>query len=306
LDTVVEYIKQLRGVKKVALVSWSRGSLVAGPYAVQHPEKVESLFLLAPIFNPKAVPGLPYAGPSAPPGFAAPVKLATDARGKVTVIACTRPDVTNGVCPGVTDRKLEVPENAANPTMTLTPRNNIVDAQGKLILEGMMGRWDRELQCENQIDDAIQDVVWNTAMDNDELGRTWGAPPAGAPDGSSPQGVLRVRSFVPWGWGAETASNVRVPVLIIFGDLDTEGRAEGFPVAVNSFLLYDTIPERHKLLFKVGCTGHFMPWERQAKVLHHISKQWLKHGAVEEFTSGRFLIDTEGNLLPMDDGKRPE
>lgn len=113
---------------------------------------------------------------------------------------------------------------------------------------------------------------------------------------------MRVRSFVPWGWNAETASNVRVPVLIIFGELDNEARMEGFPVAVNSFLLYDTIPASQKLLFKVGCSGHFMVWERQAKVLHHISKQWLKHGAVEEFTSGRFFIDTEGNLLPMDDG----
>jgi len=140
-------------------------------------------------------------------------------------------------------------------------------------------------------------------MENDELGRTWGPPPAGAPADSAPEGMMRVRSFVPWGWNAETASNVHVPVLIVFGELDSEARLEGFPVAVNSFLLYDTIPERHKLLFKVGCSGHFMPWERQAKVLHHISKQWLKHGAVEEFTSGRFFIDAEGNLLPMVDGK---
>ena len=114
---------------------------------------------------------------------------------------------------------------------------------------------------------------------------------------------MRVRSFVPWGWNTETASNVHVPVLIIFGELDTEGRAEGFPVAVNSTLLYDTLPESHKLLFTVSCSGHFMPWERQAKVLHHISKQWLKHGAVEDFTSGKFFIDAEGNLLPIDGGK---
>ena len=52
LDTVVDYIRTLRGVDKVALVAWSQGSFRAGPYAVQHPEKVESLFLLAPVFNP--------------------------------------------------------------------------------------------------------------------------------------------------------------------------------------------------------------------------------------------------------------
>src|SRR2546428_3917500 len=37
LDTVVDYIRDLRGVDKVALVSWSQGSFRVGPYAVQHP-----------------------------------------------------------------------------------------------------------------------------------------------------------------------------------------------------------------------------------------------------------------------------
>src|SRR6185503_21178185 len=111
--------------EKIPLVSWSRGSLVAGPYAVQHPDKVESLFLNAPIFNPNAVPGLPYAGPSGPPGFAPPVKPGTDSTGKKIVIPCTRAEVlkstnldnTKNPCPGVTDRTLEAPENPANPTM---------------------------------------------------------------------------------------------------------------------------------------------------------------------------------------------
>ena len=45
LDAVVDYIRTLRGVDKVALVSWSAGSLRVAPYAVQHPDKVESLLL---------------------------------------------------------------------------------------------------------------------------------------------------------------------------------------------------------------------------------------------------------------------
>lgn len=40
-----------------------------------------------------------------------------------------------------------------------------------------------------------------------------------------------------------------------------------------------------------------MNWESQRWVLHHISKQLLKHGAVEGFTNGRFFVDTEGNLF---------
>lgn len=51
LDTVVEYIRHVRGVDKVHLMGWSQASFRIGPYAVQHADKVASVFLLAPIFN---------------------------------------------------------------------------------------------------------------------------------------------------------------------------------------------------------------------------------------------------------------
>ena len=113
---------------------------------------------------------------------------------------------------------------------------------------------------------------------------------------------MRNRSFFPWGWTPPVARRVRVPTLVVFGELDTEGTVDGFPVAVNSFLLYDTIPGAPgvaKLLFKVGCTGHLMYWERQRKVLHRLSKQWLKHGAIDGNSNGKFFIDTEGNSSPI-------
>src|SRR5688572_7873001 len=51
LDTVVEYIRSLRGVDKVHLIGWSGGAFRAGPYAAQHPDKVASLLFFAPAFN---------------------------------------------------------------------------------------------------------------------------------------------------------------------------------------------------------------------------------------------------------------
>jgi pimeloyl-ACP methyl ester carboxylesterase len=51
MDTVVEYIRSLRGVDRVHLVGWSAGSFRVGPYAARHPEKVASLFLFSAIFN---------------------------------------------------------------------------------------------------------------------------------------------------------------------------------------------------------------------------------------------------------------
>ena len=41
-----------------------------------------------------------------------------------------------------------------------------------------------------------------------------------------------------------------------------------------------------------------MVWERQRGTLHHISKEWLKHGAVDEETTGIFSVDTEGVIHP--------
>ena len=252
LDTVVEYIRNLRGVDKVALVSWSNGSFRIGPYTVQHPEKVDSLLFFAPAYNPEGRLG---AGPD---GFAPPVALPL-----------------------------------SGTPMTLQTRTGL-----------MVDRWGPEIQaeidagCEAPVEDGIQDTVWNATMDNDSLGRTWGPSPAGAPAGSPPEGVMRVRSFFPWGWNANTASRIPVPVLIIVGTLDRQ--VEIFPKFPNSFFnLYETIPHNHKLLFRVDCAGHFMNWESQRRVLHHISKEWLTNGAVEGFTTGRFFVDTEGVIHPL-------
>ncbi|MFF5937177.1 alpha/beta fold hydrolase [Streptomyces sp. NPDC012508] len=68
LHTVVEWIRKERDVDTVAFVGWSAAAFSMGPYAVKNPTRVNSLFLLAPIFPPDAtstplgplpLPGLP-------------------------------------------------------------------------------------------------------------------------------------------------------------------------------------------------------------------------------------------------------
>ena len=59
IDTVVDYIRALRGVDKVSLVGWSAGGRRTGGYAARHPEKVDKLVLFAP--------GYGQDGPSEPP-----------------------------------------------------------------------------------------------------------------------------------------------------------------------------------------------------------------------------------------------
>ncbi len=233
LDAVVDYIRNLRGVDKVALVSWSQGSFRVGPYAIQHPDKVESLLLYAPIYNPAGRAG------TGPDGFGSPVALPL-----------------------------------SGTPMTLMTRSDF------------MSQWDREIKCDGQREEGIQDVVWSTTMDNDPIGRTWGPP----------EGAMRVRAPFLWGWNRTTASRLSVPVLIIVGEFDLQVELLAAH-AVDS--LYNTVPHAQKLLFKVQCAGHSMVWERQRRVLHHISKEWLNHGAVDDQTTGIFFVDTEGVIHPQ-------
>ena len=245
LDTVVEYIRQLRGVDRVHLIGWSAGSFRIGPYAVQHPDKVASLVFFAPIFNTA------FIGP--PP--------------------------------------------IADPTpMTLNTRANLFAGDGRAT------GWDVEVNaaiasgCEDPREPGIQDVVWAAIMENDELGRTWGRPPAGAPPGSPPEGVMRVRQSVNRVrvWNAEVAAQITAPTLIVWGEFDI-----GQGGLQHMSELYRLVNNDNKLRFTARCAGHFMQWEKQRVVLHQISKEWIKHGRVGGFEQGEFFVDTEGNLSPM-------
>ncbi len=52
IDTVVEYLRELRNVEKVSIVGWSRGGMRGSSYAARYPEKVDRLVLLAPGYFP--------------------------------------------------------------------------------------------------------------------------------------------------------------------------------------------------------------------------------------------------------------
>ena len=50
IDAVVEHLRALRGVNKVAIVGWSQAAPRAGGYAARNPAKVSRLFVLAPAY----------------------------------------------------------------------------------------------------------------------------------------------------------------------------------------------------------------------------------------------------------------
>lgn len=79
LTTVVKFIRERCNNEKVAFVGWSAASFVMGPYALQKPGDVASVFLLAPMFPPNGrwstKPSDPFAPP---PGTPLPTKPVTE------------------------------------------------------------------------------------------------------------------------------------------------------------------------------------------------------------------------------------
>src|ERR1043166_4571422 len=51
IEAMVNHIKAKRGVKKVTLIGWSWGAMMAGYYASLHSENVNKLVLYAPLYN---------------------------------------------------------------------------------------------------------------------------------------------------------------------------------------------------------------------------------------------------------------
>tara|TARA_B110000914_G_scaffold224412_1_gene242137 strand:+ start:1758 stop:2918 length:1161 start_codon:yes stop_codon:yes gene_type:complete len=73
IDTVVDYLRELRGVDKVSIIGWSLGGIRTGGYAANHGEKLDKLVLFAPVYRQ----GSAATAPSNFPVEAAPLSLQT-------------------------------------------------------------------------------------------------------------------------------------------------------------------------------------------------------------------------------------
>jgi pimeloyl-ACP methyl ester carboxylesterase len=59
ISAAVDFIKQLRHVRKINLVAWSQGGPRAGGWTAKHPDQVTKLILLAPAYNRASKPERP-------------------------------------------------------------------------------------------------------------------------------------------------------------------------------------------------------------------------------------------------------
>lgn len=106
LDTAIDFVRARTRAETVHLVAWSQGSFRVGPYAAMHPEKVASLFLAAPIYNPAFRSGTGPGGfgpPAAAPPAGTPMTVRT--RADVMGLWDAEQRCDGGqVAPGVQDR----------------------------------------------------------------------------------------------------------------------------------------------------------------------------------------------------------
>jgi pimeloyl-ACP methyl ester carboxylesterase len=187
--------------------------------------------------------------------------------------------------------------------------------------EEFLQLWNAETSRGALREPGIENVVWESIMDNDRVGEIWGA------------GVMRIRNAVSWGWNKRIVQRSAslgssVPVAIVYGtqdqqantipDLDLFQRPLGSPSPpehlgppFNVRWLYRAIPGDRKLMIRIGKTGHFMPWETSHEVLHRYSADWIKQKSVKQggpvpasghqpwISQGSYELTSLGLLVPV-------
>lgn len=217
IGRVVDFIRQLRGVDKIALIGWSGGGVRTGTYVSRHPEKVEKLIIFASSnYNRKT-----------------------------------------------SSEKPQLPAPGA-PT-TLQNRRVGVDQ-----------RWLGTVKCQDTVERGMPEMIWSLNLQNDPVGATWGT------------GGLRAPSRTYWGWNAEAAGKIKVPTLIMVGDQDR--------LMPSNQNLFDDLGADKKAFLGISCATHFMVWEKQARVLHEASLDWLENTSLKGAATGRFRADEQGAI----------
>lgn len=137
-------------------------------------------------------------------------------------------------------------------------------------------RWLASVKCEGQIDDpAVRDVMWKALMAEDGLGAKW-----------TPEGVMRAPNRMNYGWRAN-AARIQAPTLILLGEFDNFER---------HLDAWKALKVEQKVFVKIACGSHCLQYERNRKVLHEASRDWLRHGTVAGRSQGFLTADAEGNI----------
>jgi pimeloyl-ACP methyl ester carboxylesterase len=141
---------------------------------------------------------------------------------------------------------------------------------------GIDQRWLGTMKCEDTVEPGVPEMIWGLSRLADPVGATWGP------------GGLRAPTRTYWGWNATSANKIQVPTLIMVGEQDD--------LIKSNRELFDDLGAKQKVFLGIACGTHFMNWEKQRRVLHRASLDWLKNGSLGGQVSGMFRADENGEI----------
>ncbi len=139
---------------------------------------------------------------------------------------------------------------------------------------GVDRRWLGTQKSEGMIEFGMPDIISGLNQLADPLGATWGP------------GGLRAPTRTYWGWNANGAKKVQIPTLIMVGEYDDLTRS--------NVELFEDLGASEKVFLGIAGGTHFMNWEKQRRVLHKASVDWLKNGSLAGAKTGVFRADENG------------
>jgi pimeloyl-ACP methyl ester carboxylesterase len=141
---------------------------------------------------------------------------------------------------------------------------------------GVDKRWLGTVKCEDAVEPGMPEMIWGLNMLADPVAANWGP------------GGLRAPTRTYWGWNANGAKKIEVPTLIMVGEQDA--------LTKSNLELFDDLGAQQKVFLGVACGTHFMNWEKQRRVLHKASIDWLSNGSLDGQTSGMFRADENARI----------
>jgi pimeloyl-ACP methyl ester carboxylesterase len=141
---------------------------------------------------------------------------------------------------------------------------------------GVDKRWLGTVKCEGTVEPGVPEMIWALNRLADPVGPTWGS------------GGLRAPTRTYWGWNATSAKKIEIPTLIMAGEQDD--------LTKSNLELFDDLGAKQKVFLGIACGTHFMNWEKQRRVLHKASHDWLKNGSLGGQVSGMFRADENGEI----------
>ncbi|MER7441580.1 alpha/beta hydrolase [Micromonospora avicenniae] len=243
VEQVIHFITGITGATKVHLIGYSAASFVLGPFAMQHPDLVHSLFLLAPIFPPF--------------GYSDPPPFMTDPQSAPEKLQCPMfiqdwdtdlgdPSATQSFLGSWNSEQLMGAEREGFIAADLWANILSEDATGQ--------SWGRGVN-------RIRNPLWwgwskqNVVQDKVVLGKQ--VPVCIV------YGLCDLQVFA-------KIRGVR--------ELPGPGQQDLSPSAGPPFSpkwLFDEIQGKQKLMIAIPKTGHFMPWETSHGLLHKFSADWI-------------------------------